>query len=184
MSAADHLVSGLVPLALVAGAALVYGRVRAGARATLALLLGYFGVLVGTEAVYYTLAGGPFRRRLHRSRLALAGFLLLGAGTVMLWRSRRRNDTVVRRYVRRALIAVGAAGRDRDRPFPHGARLRGDAHTPRGGARGPARRTPRRRRLRDERRSPPRGLVRAVAERRDRDRFPRPLRSAEARTRC
>jgi uncharacterized protein len=59
MSASDHLVSGLVPLVLVAGAALAHGRVRAGSRATLALLVGYFGVLVGTEAVYYTSAGGP-----------------------------------------------------------------------------------------------------------------------------
>src|SRR5215204_6518389 len=59
MSAGDHLVSGLVPLALVAGAALAYGRVRAGARATLALLVGYFGVVVGTEALYYTFAVGP-----------------------------------------------------------------------------------------------------------------------------
>ena len=57
MSAGDHLVSGLVPLVLIAGAALIYGRVRAGARATLALLLRLFGVVVGTEAVYYTMAG-------------------------------------------------------------------------------------------------------------------------------
>ena len=85
-SAADHLVSGLVPLALVAAAALAYPRVRAGARAALALLLGYFGVLVGTEAAYYTLAGGrsgddytglalargrlPAPRRRHRDALA------------------------------------------------------------------------------------------------------------------
>ena len=57
ISAGDHLVSGLVPLVLIAGAGLIYGRVRAGARATLALLIGYFGVLVGTEAMYYTFAG-------------------------------------------------------------------------------------------------------------------------------
>ena len=62
MSAGDHLVSGLVPLLVVAGAALAYGRVSAGARATLALLVGYFGVLVGTEAVYYAYRGRPVRR--------------------------------------------------------------------------------------------------------------------------
>ena len=107
MSAGDHLVSGLVPLVLVAGAALVYGRVRAGARATLALLA--------------RLLRRPRRNRSRvlriRGRLSgddytgllslLAGFLLLGAGTVTLWRSRRRTDSVVRRYVRRALIALG-----------------------------------------------------------------------------
>jgi len=107
MSAGDHLVSGLVPLGLVAGAALAYGQVRAGARATLALLVGYFGVLVGTEAVYYTFAGAPSGDDYTGLLSLLAGFLLLGAGTVMLWRSRRRTDSVVRRYVRRALIAIG-----------------------------------------------------------------------------
>jgi fermentation-respiration switch protein FrsA (DUF1100 family) len=107
MSAGDHLVNGLVPLGLVAGAALAYGQVRAGARATLALLVGYFGVLVGTEAVYYTFAGAPSGDDYTGLLSLLAGFLLLGAGTVMLWRSRRRTDSVVRRYVRRALIAIG-----------------------------------------------------------------------------
>jgi len=107
MSAGDHLVSGLVPLGLVTGAALAYGQVRAGARATLALLVGYFGVLVGTEAVYYTFAGAPSGDDYTGLLSLLAGFLLLGAGTVMLWRSRRRTDSVVRRYVRRALIAIG-----------------------------------------------------------------------------
>ena len=92
-SAADHLVSGLVPLALVAAAALsAYPRVRAGARA-LALLLGYFGVLVGTEAAYYTLAGGCSGDD-YTGLVSLAiGFLLLGACTVMLWRSRRAATT-------------------------------------------------------------------------------------------
>ena len=54
MSAADHLAGGLVLLALVAAAAWIYPRVRAGARAALALLFGFVGVLAGTEAVYYT----------------------------------------------------------------------------------------------------------------------------------
>ena len=108
MSAGDHLVSGLVPLAFIAGAALSFGRVRAGARATLALLVGYFGVLVGTEAVYYTMAGAPSGDDYTGLLSVLAGFLLLAAGTVMLWRSRRRTDSVVRRYVRRALITIGA----------------------------------------------------------------------------
>ena len=107
MSAGDHLVSGLVPLVLVAGAALAHGRVRAGSRATLALLVGYFGVLVGAEAVYYTFAGGPSGDDYTGLVSLFAGFLLLGAGTVTLWRSRRRTDSVLRRCVRRALIAIG-----------------------------------------------------------------------------
>ena len=44
-SAADHLVSGLLPLALFVGAAVIYPRVRAGLRSVIALLGGFFGVL-------------------------------------------------------------------------------------------------------------------------------------------
>ena len=50
-SVTDHLVSGLVPLALLAAMAVLYPRLRAGARAATALLAGFFGVLVGTEAI-------------------------------------------------------------------------------------------------------------------------------------
>jgi hypothetical protein len=52
--AGDHLVSGLVPLAVLALAAAAYRRVRDGAGAAIALVLGYFGIVVGIEAVYYT----------------------------------------------------------------------------------------------------------------------------------
>src|SRR4051794_39174897 len=52
-SATDHLVSGLVPLALLGLAAWGYPRVRAGTRATIALLLVLPAVLGGAEAIYY-----------------------------------------------------------------------------------------------------------------------------------
>jgi fermentation-respiration switch protein FrsA (DUF1100 family) len=109
-SARDHLVSGFVPLALVllAGVAVVSNWLRAGSAAALALLLGYFGVVAGTEAVYYAFAGGPSGDDYTGILSLLGGFLLLGAGTLMLWRSRRRNDSFLRRYLRRALIAAGA----------------------------------------------------------------------------
>src|SRR5580765_6960430 len=51
--ASDHLAGGLVPLALMAAAAVVYPRMRAGLRALTAIVFGYFGVLGGVEAVYY-----------------------------------------------------------------------------------------------------------------------------------
>ena len=76
-SAADHLVSGLVPLALVAAAAAAYGRLRAGVRAVLALLFGFFGLLGGAEAAYYAqdvgVSGDDF-----------TGFLSIAAGLVLL----------------------------------------------------------------------------------------------------
>jgi dienelactone hydrolase len=107
-SPADHLVSGLVPLALIAGAAATYRRARPGVRATLALLLGFFGVLSGTEAVYYTLNGGPSGDDFTGIVAMLGGFVLLVVGAVTLWRSRRTDDRPLRRYLRRAAVTAGA----------------------------------------------------------------------------
>jgi fermentation-respiration switch protein FrsA (DUF1100 family) len=107
--ASDHLVSGLAPLVLLIGAAAFYGRLRPGARATIALLVGYFGVLAGTEAFYYTRAVGPSGDDFTGLLSILAGLLLLGIGTVTLWRSRRTDDRLWWRYGRRLVLAVGTA---------------------------------------------------------------------------
>lgn len=109
MSAGDHLAGGLVPLALLMGAVVLYGRVRAGARAAMALLLGFFGVLAGTEAVYYTRAVGPSGDDYTGALSLLAGLVLLGVGAATLWTSRRRDDRLPWRYGRRFLMTVAAA---------------------------------------------------------------------------
>jgi uncharacterized protein len=108
-SAADHLVSGLVPLALIAGAAVLYGRVRAGFRASLALLFGVIGVLGGVEAVHYGRNGGLSGDDFTGLLCIPAGLTLLGLGAVTLWRSRRTDDALPWRYVRRLLLVVGTA---------------------------------------------------------------------------
>jgi fermentation-respiration switch protein FrsA (DUF1100 family) len=109
-SAADHRVSGLVPLtlALVAGVAILSVGLRPGARAAFALLLGVFGVVAGTEAAYYGQAGALSGDDYTGILSILAGFLLLGAGVVMLWRTRRTDDLLWWRYLRRALILAGS----------------------------------------------------------------------------
>ena len=107
-SAADHLVPGLVPLALLVAAAALYGRVRAGARAAIALLAGFFGVLAGTEAVYYTAELGPSGDDYTGLLSLLAGLALIGLGALVLWRSRKTDDRPRWRYLRRALLAGGA----------------------------------------------------------------------------
>jgi dienelactone hydrolase len=107
-SAAEHLVSGLAPLAVLAGVAVWYRGARPGVRATLALLAGFFGVLSGTEAAYYTLNGGPSGDDFTGIVAMLAGFALLVVGAVTLWRSRRIDERRLRRYLRRAALTVGA----------------------------------------------------------------------------
>jgi uncharacterized protein len=106
-AASDHLISGLVPLALIAAAAIAYPNLRPGLRASLALLLGYFGVLAGTEAVYYTASGGPSGDDFTGFLSLAAGLLLLGVGCAVLWSSRRRDGSRAWRYGRRLLLAAG-----------------------------------------------------------------------------
>ncbi len=108
MSPVDHLPGGLGLLALVAAGAWAYPRVRAGARAAIALLAGFLGVLAGTEAVYYTIAASPSGDDFTGFLSVVAGFVLLGVGVATLWRARRTNDSRRRRYARRGLETLGA----------------------------------------------------------------------------
>ena len=66
-SAGDHLVSGLVPLGLLVLAGIVYPRLRAGARATIALLAGFFGILGRNGGRPLHEGSRCVRRRLHRA---------------------------------------------------------------------------------------------------------------------
>ena len=103
-SAADHLVSGLVPLAVLGLAAWAYPRLRAGFRAVIALTLGLFGVVAGIEGVYYATKGGPSGDDFTGLLAIPAGLVLFGLGIVTLWRSRRTDDSRWRRYLRRTLL--------------------------------------------------------------------------------
>ena len=105
-SAADHLASGLVPLALLGLAAWAYPRLRAGFRAVIAMTLGLFGFVTGIEAVYYTTKGGPSGDDFTGLLAIPAGFVLLVLGVVTLWRSRRTHDSRLWRYLRRSLLVV------------------------------------------------------------------------------
>ena len=109
-SAGDHLVSGLVPAAVFLVAAAAYPHLRAGLRASLALFLGPLGVVIGgAEAGYYTLNDQPSGDDYTGFVAVLAGLVVVAVGAVTLWRSRKRDDKLVRRYARRLGIAVAAA---------------------------------------------------------------------------
>jgi uncharacterized protein len=105
-SAADHLAGGLVPLAALALAAVAYPRLRPGARAITALLLGVFGLGTASEAWYYTREVGASGDDYSGLLAIPAGLALLGVGVVTLWRTRRRDEGLPRRYLRRALIGL------------------------------------------------------------------------------
>src|SRR5262249_42722432 len=99
-SAGEHLVSRLVPLACIGSGAAVCRRLRRGRGGAIVLLLGFSGVLAGTEAIHYARAVGPSGDDYTGLLSVPAGLLLVGVGSVTLWRSRRRDDRLWWRYGR------------------------------------------------------------------------------------
>jgi len=93
---------------VLALAAITYPRLRAGWRAILALVLGVFGVGTASEAWYYTREVGASGDDYTGLLGGVAGLVLLAVGVVTLWRSRRLDERMPRRYLRRALIGVGS----------------------------------------------------------------------------
>lgn len=102
---ADHAVSGLVPLALLAGACACFWLGRAGLRAVLALVLGVLALEGFALAVADARAVGVRGDDWTGFALAPAGLALVALGLAVLWRSRKRGG---RRLLRRGLIAVAA----------------------------------------------------------------------------
>ena len=107
-SAGDHLVSGLVPLAVLGLAAAAYARVPGGARGAIALLVGVFGIATGIEAIYYTTKVGPSGDDFTGLVALGAGVVSLGLGLGTLWTTRRREGSVARRILRRTAIAAAS----------------------------------------------------------------------------
>jgi dienelactone hydrolase len=106
-AAGDHVVSGLVPLALVIGLVLVHPRLRPGLRAIACLVCGTLAAVAGAaDGVRHVavdrVAGDDVTALLG----GLAGVALIALGVAVLWRSRRRDDRVLRRWARRAAVAV------------------------------------------------------------------------------
>jgi pimeloyl-ACP methyl ester carboxylesterase len=106
-SPGDHLVSGLVPIAILAAVAAVYGRVRAGVRATLAMTAGGLGLAFGIPSAYWLREGEASGDHYTTGLLSVAaGAVLLVTGLVVLWRARRTYGSRRRTYLHRAVTVV------------------------------------------------------------------------------
>ena len=100
-SGVDHLVSGLIPLAILALAAWFYPRLRAGARAPMAIVLGLLGMVTSAEAIHYWRDGGMSGDDYTGLLTIPAGLSLIVLGAVTLWRTRRTDNGLPVRYLRR-----------------------------------------------------------------------------------
>jgi pimeloyl-ACP methyl ester carboxylesterase len=106
-SAGDHLASGLVPVAILAGLAALYPRLRAGVRAWLSMTLGALALFIGAPGIYKISKGIGAGDDYTGALAIVAGVVLLATGPIVLWRH-RKGGTRRRRYVRRALLALAA----------------------------------------------------------------------------
>lgn len=66
-SAGDHLASGLMPLAILVVLAWLYPRLRAGARAAVAMTVGAIGITFGVPGAYYLQHGAASKSEAKRS---------------------------------------------------------------------------------------------------------------------
>ena len=101
----DHIVAAVVPLAVCAVAVWLYPRLRAGIRASMAIVLGALALFGAEISVVHALASGPAGDDWTGMLLLPAGLLLVGLGIRLLWRSRKSTG---RKWLRRILIGVVA----------------------------------------------------------------------------
>ena len=108
-SPGDHLLSGLLPLAVLGAAAWWLPRASGAGGGAVTLALGVLGVVAGAEALHETRAVGMSGDDVSGFLAIPAGLVLLGLGAATLWRTRRTDGPRSRRYARRA--GLGLAGR-------------------------------------------------------------------------
>ena len=104
-SSRDHLLRGLVSLALLAILAVVYPRLRAGGRAALVVVVGGLALEGAALAIADARAVGARGENWTGFLLFPVGLFLLGLAAVQLWRSRKPGRF---RWLRRAAIVVGS----------------------------------------------------------------------------
>jgi uncharacterized protein len=106
-SPGDHLVSGLIPIGVIAAVAVVYPRLRAGVRAMLAITFGLLGIAFGIPSASWLLEGEASGDHYTTGLLSIAaGALLLLVAPVVLWKARPSYGSRRRTALRRALNAA------------------------------------------------------------------------------
>lgn len=109
-SIADNLPGAAALIGLLVAGALVYGGLRPGGRAVLAILLGVLAATFGSlHAVEIARRGEVRGGDIMGLLTLLAGVVALAVGLVLLWRSRRSDGGPGRRLARRAGILAVAA---------------------------------------------------------------------------
>jgi uncharacterized protein len=104
--AADHLLRGLATLTVLALATAIYPRLRAGARAAVAAVLGALVLEGAGLAITDARAVGARGEDWTGFMLVPVGLVLLGLAAVLLWRSRKSGRL---RYLRRAGLTLASA---------------------------------------------------------------------------
>ncbi len=105
----DHIITSALPIAVCAFAIWLYPRLRAGARATMAIVLGILALFGAEVSVGHALAAGPTGDDWTGLLLSPAGLVLGGLGVLLLWRSRKSNGRRLRRRVFIAVLSVVVA---------------------------------------------------------------------------
>jgi hypothetical protein len=105
----DHLAGGIVPAVAAVGLAILYPRLRSGARAVVALVCGSLAIVAGVvDGLRHVMVDRPAGDDVTALLGLSAGVVLVALGVTILWRSRRLDERPLRRYARRALVAIVA----------------------------------------------------------------------------
>jgi uncharacterized protein len=107
VAASQQLLSGLVPIAIAVALTFAYPRLRPGLRAIAALVCGTQAVTAGAvdglrHVAVDRLAGDDVTGVL----AGLVGVALIALGSAVLWHTRRLDEPLLRRYLRRGMVAL------------------------------------------------------------------------------
>jgi hypothetical protein len=106
-AASEHLLSGLLPIAIATALAYAYPRLRPGLRAIASLVCGTLAVTAGTvDGLRHIAVDGVAGDDVTAVLAGVAGVGLLALAAAVLWHTRRLDEPLARRYLRRSIVAL------------------------------------------------------------------------------